>query len=132
MTHSAAWGIVAAATPTVTRLSRSGHARVTARCQARAHAHPVPAPPAPAGGRRGRRPGPPRPRPTALLRAENAAIAHAAPWLQNSSVEADDRTFTVFADRQEQIAPALKSLTISGVRGVGAVFASAREAAAYT
>lgn len=67
----------------------------------------------------------------ALLRQEDAAIAHAAPWLQNSSVAVDDRTFTIFSGRQEQIAHALKSLTLSGVRDVGAVFASAREAAAY-
>src|SRR6187401_365522 len=31
-----------------------------------------------------------------LLRQEGAAIAHAAPWLQNSSVEIDDRTFPIF------------------------------------
>lgn len=67
----------------------------------------------------------------ALLRQENAPIAHAAPWLQNSSVAPDERTFAIFAGRREQIAHALKSLTISGVRDVGAVFASAREAAAY-
>jgi ABC-type branched-subunit amino acid transport system substrate-binding protein len=64
----------------------------------------------------------------ALLHQENAAMAHAAPWLQNSSVQADDRTFTIFSGRQEQIAHALKSLTVSGVQEVGAVFASAREA----
>lgn len=44
-----------------------------------------------------------------LLRQENVAIAHAAPWLQNSSVEVDDRTFPIFAARQEQIAHALRS-----------------------
>ena len=66
-----------------------------------------------------------------LLRQDNAAIAHAAPWLQNSSGEADERTFTIFSGRQEQIAHALKSLTVSGVQEVGAVFASAREAGLY-
>jgi hypothetical protein len=66
-----------------------------------------------------------------LLRREGAAIAHAAPWLQNSAVEVDDRTFPIFAGRQEQIAHALKSLTVGGVQEVGAVFASEREAGAY-
>ena len=63
----------------------------------------------------------------ALLRKEGAGIAHVAPWLQNSSVEIDDRTFPIFAARQDQIAHALKNLTVIGVREVGAVFASVRE-----
>jgi hypothetical protein len=67
----------------------------------------------------------------ALLREENAGIAHAAPWLQNSSTEPDDRTFPIFSGRQEQIAHALKSLTVGGVQEIGAVFASPREAALY-
>lgn len=67
----------------------------------------------------------------ALLRQENAGIAHAAPWLQNSSLELDERTFPIFSGRQEQIAHALKSLTVSGVQEIGAVFASAREAGLY-
>lgn len=66
-----------------------------------------------------------------VLAQENADIAHAAPWLQGSSVGPDDRTFTIFADRQEQIAHALKTLTVSGVQELGAVFASGREASAY-
>jgi hypothetical protein len=37
-----------------------------------------------------------------------AAIAHVAPWLQNSSVEVDERTFPIFAARQEQIGHALR------------------------
>lgn len=67
----------------------------------------------------------------ALLRQENAGIAHAAPWLQNSSVEGDERTFAIFAGRQEQLAHALRSLTVNGVQEIGAVFASAREAGLY-
>lgn len=66
-----------------------------------------------------------------LLRNENAAIAHAAPWLQNSGLASDERTFPVFAGRQEQIAHALKSLTLSGVQEIGAVFASSRDATLY-
>ena len=68
---------------------------------------------------------------SALLRADGHGIAHAAPWLQNSSVEVDDRTFPIFAARQEQIGHALKSLTVMGVQEVGAVFASSREHSLY-
>jgi ABC-type branched-subunit amino acid transport system substrate-binding protein len=66
-----------------------------------------------------------------LLQQENAAIAHAAPWLQNSAGELDERTFAIFSGRQEQIAHALKSLTVGGVQEIGAVFASQREAGLY-
>ncbi|MFC5497498.1 ABC transporter substrate-binding protein [Caenimonas terrae] len=67
----------------------------------------------------------------ALLRQEALAIAHVAPWLQNSMQEIDERTFPIFAARREQIAHALKSLSATGVREVGAVFASRREHALY-
>jgi len=67
----------------------------------------------------------------ALLREESAGIAHAAPWLQNSSVDVDNRTFPIFSGRQEQIAHAFKSLTVSGVQEIGAVFASPRESGLY-
>lgn len=66
----------------------------------------------------------------ALLRQEAAPIAHAAPWVQNSA-EADERTFPIFAARQEQIAHALKSLAMNGMQEVGAVFASPRLAELY-
>ena len=65
------------------------------------------------------------------LRAEAAAIAHAAPWLQRSGVDIDDRTFPIFAGGQEQIAHAIRSLSVMGVSEVGAVFASAREYERY-
>lgn len=67
----------------------------------------------------------------AVLRQDGAAMAHAAPWLQNSGTEPDERTFPVFSGRQEQIAHALKSLTVSGVQEVGVVYASARDASLY-
>ena len=67
----------------------------------------------------------------ALLRQDGTAIAHAAPWLQNAEVGIDERTFPIFAARREQIAHALRSLSVSGMQEVGAVFASAREAADY-
>lgn len=66
-----------------------------------------------------------------LLHQENLAIAHVAPWLQNSTVEVDDRTFPIFAARQEQIGHALRSLSVMGLQEVGAVFASAEEHKLY-
>jgi ABC-type branched-subunit amino acid transport system substrate-binding protein len=66
-----------------------------------------------------------------LLREENAGIAHAAPWLQNSSTEVDERTFPIFSGRQEQIAHAFKSLTVAGVQEIGAIFASPQESRLY-
>lgn len=61
------------------------------------------------------------------LRSANVQVAHAAPWLQNSSIDVDDLTFPIFAARQEQITHALKSLTVMGVHDVGAVFATPRD-----
>lgn len=68
---------------------------------------------------------------TELLRQDKLAIAHAAPWLQNSSVEVDEQTFPIFASRQEQIGHALKSLTVMGVQALGAVYASNDEFTLY-
>ena len=67
-----------------------------------------------------------------LLRKEGVSIAHVAPWLQNSIVEIDDRTFPIFAARQEQISHALKSLAVIGLQEIGAVFASPREYTLYS
>lgn len=67
----------------------------------------------------------------ALMRQENLALAHAAPWLQNSSVEIGESTFPIFAARQEQIAHAMKSLASMGVQELGAVYASTREQQQY-
>ena len=58
-------------------------------------------------------------------------IAHSAPWLQNSGAEINDRTFPIFAARQEQIAYALKTLSIMGLKELGAIYATAREKASY-
>lgn len=66
-----------------------------------------------------------------VLRSEQVAIAHAAPWLQNSSAEVDERTFPIFAARQEQVAYALKSLSVMSVTDLGVVYASDVEQAAY-
>lgn len=61
----------------------------------------------------------------------NLPIAHVAPWLQNSSIEVDERTFPILAARQEQIGHALKSLMAVGIRDVGAVYASATDHRLY-
>lgn len=58
-------------------------------------------------------------------------IAHAAPWLQNANLEVDDKTFPIFAARQEQIAHALKTLSVMGMKDLGAVYASRAEHTAY-
>lgn len=66
-----------------------------------------------------------------MLQTEKLDIAHVAPWLQNSSVTVDERTFPIFATRQEQIGHALKSLTVMGVPDLAAVYASPREYSLY-
>lgn len=66
-----------------------------------------------------------------LLREDASAIAHVAPWLQNSDLEGDDRTFSIFASRQSQIAQALKSLSVMSVPEVCAVYASEQEYSLY-
>lgn len=67
----------------------------------------------------------------AMLRQEQLQIAHVAPWLQSSILDIDEQTFPIFAARQEQIAHALKSLSVTGVQEVGAVFASRRDHELY-
>lgn len=67
----------------------------------------------------------------ALLKQDQYAIAHAAPWLQNSDLDGDSRTFPIFASRQDQIAKAVKSLSIMGVPELGAVYSSLKEYEVY-
>lgn len=67
----------------------------------------------------------------ALSRKDELAIAHAAPWLQNASLEIDSKTFPIFAARQEQISHALKNLAIIGTKTLGAVYASPQNYSAY-
>ena len=66
-----------------------------------------------------------------LARQDGLNMAHAAPWLQNSSLEVDDNTFPVFAARQEQINYALKTLSVMGMSELGAIYGSARDYTAY-
>jgi hypothetical protein len=68
----------------------------------------------------------------ALLQQDSYDIAHVAPWLQDSHLASDKRTFPIFASRQDQIAQALKSLSIMGIPELGAVYASELEYAAYS
>jgi len=67
----------------------------------------------------------------AISRQGSLNITHAAPWLQNSSQELDNKTFPIFAARQEQIGHALKTLSVMGMKELGAVYASAADYAAY-
>ncbi|MES2946109.1 MAG: ABC transporter substrate-binding protein [Pseudomonadota bacterium] len=66
-----------------------------------------------------------------ISRQDGLNIAHAAPWLQNSSLEIDDKTFPIFAGRQEQISYALKTMSVMGMTEIGAVYASTRDYKAY-
>ena len=67
----------------------------------------------------------------ALSRQNGLLMAHVAPWLQNSGLEVDDQTFPIFAARQEQIAHALKNLSLMGMSELGAVYGSNRDYSAY-
>lgn len=67
-----------------------------------------------------------------LLRLDPLEIAHAAPWLhQDLAPGAEQRTFPIFASRHEQIAHALRSLSVIGVPELGVVYASAQEQRLY-
>jgi len=66
-----------------------------------------------------------------ILGRELPELPHVAPWLQNVEAVASPSTFTIFASRQEQIAHAIKSLSVMGISQVGAVYGSAAEHTAY-
>ncbi|NBW49197.1 MAG: twin-arginine translocation pathway signal protein [Betaproteobacteria bacterium] len=66
----------------------------------------------------------------AVLRRELPDLPHVAPWLHNPG-DGTDNTFSIFATRQEQIAYAIKSLSVMGVQEVGAVYGSTSELATY-
>ena len=66
-----------------------------------------------------------------LLQQDQYNIAHVAPWLQNSDLDGDNRTFPIFASRQEQISQAIKSLATMSVPELGAIYASDQEYALY-
>lgn len=64
------------------------------------------------------------------LAAAKLRIPHVAPWLHDLE-RADEYTFPIFANRQMQMMHALKSLSLVGVKEVGAVYASARDRDLY-
>ena len=66
-----------------------------------------------------------------LLAREMPDLAHVAPWLQNVETVAATSTFPIFASRQDQIAHAIKSLSVIGITQVGAVYGSPTEYNAY-
>ena len=66
-----------------------------------------------------------------ILGRELPELPHVAPWLQNVEAVTAPNTFTIFASRQEQIAHAIKSLSVMGISQVGAVYGSVAEHAAY-
>ena len=66
-----------------------------------------------------------------MLRREMPELPHVAPWLQNVDAAASSNTFPIFASRQEQIAHAIKSLSVMGITQVGAVYGSATEFSTY-
>jgi len=66
-----------------------------------------------------------------MLNRELPDMAHVAPWLQNVEATTSASTFPIFASRQDQIAHAIKSLSVMGISQVGAVYGSAAEYTAY-
>lgn len=65
------------------------------------------------------------------LQREAPDLPHIAPWLLSTKQEANANTFAIFASRQDQIAHAVRSLSVMGVPELGAVYASAAEFNAY-
>lgn len=66
-----------------------------------------------------------------LSRQIGLNIAHAAPWLQDGNLDIGDKTFPIFAARQEQIAYALKTAAVMNIREMGVVYGSALDYSTY-
>ncbi len=64
-------------------------------------------------------------------RAGSANLAHVAPWLQGANTKLDDKTFAIFTPREAQIAYAIKTLSVMGLKELGAVYGSAQDFNAY-
>lgn len=58
-------------------------------------------------------------------------IAQVAPWLQSSGINLGEQTFPIFSGRQEQIAYALKTLSVMGLKELGVVYASPQHQATH-
>ena len=67
----------------------------------------------------------------AIVRKDMPDLAHIAPWLQSTDVDAGESTFPIFAPRVDQIAHAIKTLSVMGIPSLGAVYGSQAEFAAY-
>lgn len=65
------------------------------------------------------------------VKQDSAGLAHAAPWLQSSLADVVEGTFGMFANRQQQIAHAMRSLSTLGTKDIAAVFASASHQQLY-
>ena len=68
---------------------------------------------------------------SAWVKQDNVPLAHAAPWLQSSQGDLAEGTFGLFANRQQQIAHAMRSLSTLGTKDIAAVFASASHQQLY-
>ena len=66
-----------------------------------------------------------------LSRQGGLNIAHAAPWLQDSSLDIGDQTFPIFAARQEQIAYALKSAAVMSIKAMGVIYGTVQDYDTY-
>ena len=65
------------------------------------------------------------------LQREAPDLPHIAPWLLSTKLDTNANTFAIFASRQDQIAHAVRSLSVMGVPELGAVYASGAEFNAY-
>ena len=66
-----------------------------------------------------------------ILNREMPDLPHVAPWLQNVDAIPSANTFPIFASRQDQIAHAIKSLSVMGITQVGAVYGAPAEYTDY-
>jgi ABC-type branched-subunit amino acid transport system substrate-binding protein len=66
-----------------------------------------------------------------ILHKELPDLAHIAPWLQSTDMDAGENTFPIFAPRVEQISHAIKTLSVMGIPSLGAVYGSQGEYIAY-
>jgi ABC-type branched-subunit amino acid transport system substrate-binding protein len=54
--------------------------------------------------------------------AEQAQMAHVAPWLQGNSLDTDNNTLHLFANREEQLAYTIRTLSVAGLNNIAVVF----------
>lgn len=61
----------------------------------------------------------------AALQANEASMAHLAPWLHRQWQDESDTVFPIFPNYRAQMTHAMRSLAVMGVRQAGAVYANA-------